>query len=135
MRTLEDRFNQYKNAVDRLEEVIETYKNNNNNQIIVDAMIQRFEFCVELSWKFLKDYLKSENVGDFNSPRSIMKESYKMGLITEGELWLDMLEDRNLTSHTYDEIVANTIRDNILNTHYTLLKKLKEKMEEKIYEK
>ncbi len=134
MRTLEDRFNQYKNAVDRLEEVIETY-NDNNSRIIVDAMIQRFEFCVELSWKLLKDYLSSENVGDFNSPRSVMKESYKMGLITEGELWLDMLEDRNLTSHTYDEIVANTIRDNILNTHYTLLKKLKEKMEEKIYEK
>lgn len=134
MRTLEDRFNQYKNAVDRLEEVIETH-NDNNSRIIVDAMIQRFEFCVELSWKLLKDYLSSENVGDFNSPRSVMKESYKMGLITEGELWLDMLEDRNLTSHTYDEIVANTIRDNILNTHYTLLKKLKEKMEEKIYEK
>lgn len=134
MRTLEDRFNQYKNAVDRLEEVIETY-NDNNSRIIVDAMIQRFEFCVELSWKLLKDYLSGENVGDFNSPRSVMKESYKMGLITEGELWLDMLEDRNLTSHTYDEIVANTIRDNILNTHYTLLKKLKEKMEEKIYEK
>lgn len=134
MRTLEDRFNQYKNAVDRLEEVIETY-NDNNSRIIVDAMIQRFEFCVELSWKLLKDYLSSENVGDFNSPRSVMKESYKIGLITEGELWLDMLEDRNLTSHTYDEIVANTIRDNILNTHYTLLKKLKETMEEKIYEK
>lgn len=134
MRKLEDRFTQYKNVVEKLEEVIETY-NDNNSRIIVDAMIQRFEFCVELSWKLLKDYLLKENVGDFNSPRSVMKEAYKMGLITEGELWLDMLEDRNLTSHTYDEIVANTIRDNILNIHYTLLKKLKEKMEEKIYEK
>ncbi len=134
MRTLTDRFEQYKSAVDRLEEVIGAYKNN-NNQIIVDAMIQRFEFCVELSWKLLKDYLLRENVGDFNSPRSVMKEAYKMNIITEGELWLDMLEDRNLTSHTYDEIVANTIRDNILNTHYALLKKLKETMEEKFYEK
>lgn len=51
-----------------------------------------------------------------------MKEAYKMNIITEGELWLDMLEDRNLTSHTYDEIVANKVRDNILNIHYTLLK-------------
>lgn len=134
MRTLEDRFGQYKSAVDRLEEVIDAYSSN-NNQIIVDAMIQRFEFCVELSWKLLKDYLSSENVGNFNSPRSVMKEAYKMNIITEGELWLDMLEDRNLTSHTYDEIVANTIRDNILNTHYALLKKLKETMEEKFYEK
>ena len=134
MRTLEDRFNQYKNVVYKLEEVMEAY-NDDNSRIIVDAMIQRFEFCVELSWKLLKDYLSSENVGDFNSPRSVMKEAYKMSIITEGELWLDMLEDRNLTSHTYDEIVANTIRDNILKVHYNLLKKLKETMEEKIYEK
>lgn len=133
MRTLTDRFEQYKNAVDRLEEVIGAYKNN-NSQIIVDAMIQRFEFCVELSWKLLKDYLKYENVGDFNSPRSVIKEAYQMRLISEGELWLDMLEDRNLTSHTYDEIVANTIRDNILNVHYKLLKNLRDTMEVKVYE-
>lgn len=134
MRTLEDRFDQYKNAVDRLEEVLNIYKED-DRRIIVDAMIQRFEFCVELSWKLLKDYLKYEKVGDFNSPRSVIKESYQLNLITEGEVWLDMLDDRNLTSHTYDEIVANTIRDNILNIHYKLLKNLKETMEEKIYEK
>ena len=51
-----------------------------------------------------------------------MKESYVQNLINDGEAWLDMLEDRNLTSHTYDEIVANTIRDNILNKHFKLLK-------------
>ena len=131
MRTLKDRFDQYKNAVDRLEEVIEVYKKN-KNQIIVDAMIQRFEICIELSWKLLKDYLKHENVGDFASPRSVMKESYVQNLINDGEAWLDMLEDSNLTSHTYDEIVANTIRDNILNKHFKLLKELKKEMEGKI---
>ena len=61
-----------------------------------------------------------------------MKESYVQNLINDGEAWLDMLEDRNLTSHTYDEIVANTIRDNILNKHFKLLKELKKEMEGKI---
>lgn len=46
-----------------------------------------------------------------------------------------MLEDRNLSSNTYDELVANTVRDNILNTYYKLLRELKELMERKIYEK
>lgn len=98
-------------------------------------MIQRFEFCIELSWKLLKDYLKYKNIGEFSSPRTIIKESYVQKLIDGGELWLDMLEDRNLTSHAYDEIIANSIRDNILNTYYKLLKKLQESMENKIYEK
>lgn len=134
MRTLSDRYEQYKKAVERLNEVIEVYKEK-KDQIIVDAMIQRFEFCVELSWKLLKDYLKYENIGEFASPRTVVKESYVQKLIDEGELWLDMLEDRNLTSYTYDEIIANSIRDNILNTYYRLLKKLQESMENRIYEK
>lgn len=75
MRTIFDRFNQYSNAVDRLEEVIKVYSKD-NGQIIANAMIQRFEFCVELSWKILKDYLKFENIGEFNSPRGVMKEAY-----------------------------------------------------------
>ena len=134
MRTLSDRYEQYKKTVEKLSEVIDVYKDK-KEQIIVDAMIQRFEFCVELSWKLLKDYLRYEKIGEFASPRTVIKESFACELIEDGELWLDMLEDRNLTSHTYDEIVANTIRDNILNKHYSLLKKLQEKMENKIYEK
>lgn len=134
MRTLHDRFIQFKNALDRLDEVIKFYEED-NSQITVDAMIQRFEFCTELSWKLLKDYLKYENIGEFYSPRSVVKEAYANKIIDDGELWLDMLEDRNLTSHTYDEIIANTIRDNIINKHFNLLKKLEKEMELRINEK
>lgn len=134
MRTLEDRFIQYSEAIDRLKEVIDVY-NDEKNQIIVDAMIQRFEFCVELSWKLLKDYLFYQGLGEYNSPRMVIKEAYVQKIIENGELWLDMIEDRNLTSHTYDEIIANTIRDNILNIHSKILFELKDTMEKKIYEK
>lgn len=134
MKTLSDKYEQYKKTVERLYEVIEVYEEK-KEQIIVDAMIHRFKVCVELSWKLLKGYLKYENIGEFSSPRTIIKESYVQKLIDEGELWLDMLEDRNLTSHTYHDIIANFIRDNILNTYYKLLKKLQESMENKIYEK
>ena len=97
MRTLHDRFIQFKNALDRLDEVIKFYKEN-NSQITVDAMILRFKTCTELSWKLLNDYLKYENIGEFYSPRSVVKEAYENKIIDDGELWLDMLEDRNLTS-------------------------------------
>ena len=134
MRTLHDRFIQFKNALDRLDEVIKFYKEN-NSQITVDAMILRFKTCTELSWKLLKDYLKYENIGEFYSPRSVVKEAYENKIIDDGELWLDMLEDRNLTSHAYDEIIVNTIRDNIINKHFNLLKKLEKEMELRINEK
>ena len=117
---------QYKNIVDRLERIIEVYQQN-KDQTIVDAMIRRFEFRVELSWKLLKDYLKHENPGDLSSPRSVVKKAHQQSLINDGQAWLGMIEDRKLSSHTYDEIVANTIRDNILNKYFKLLKELKKK--------
>ena len=78
-------------------------------------MIQRIEFCTELSWKLMKRYLDENLVIGHNSPRSVVKEAYKQRLIEDGEIWLDILEDRNLKSYTYDELTANRIRDNIIN--------------------
>ena len=93
-------------------------------------MIQRFEFCTELSWKLMKKYLDENLVIEQTSPRSVVKETYKQKLIEDGEIWLDILEDRNLTSHTYDEITANRIRDNIINKYIIVFEKFLKKMKE-----
>jgi len=69
-----------------------------------DAAIQRFEFCVELAWKFLQKRLRDQGVS-CASPRGCLKEAHSQGWIEEGP-WLAMLQDRNLTSHTYDEQLA-----------------------------
>jgi len=67
-----------------------------------EGLIQRFEYTFELAWKTLKDYLESQLVmAAF--PREVIKMAFKYGLITDGELWMDMLEKRNLLAHTYDE--------------------------------
>lgn len=127
MSKLEEKFDSYSTALRRLKEAIDMYKQD-ENAVLLDGTIQRFEFTVELGWKLLKEYLEYEKFGDFNSPRSTIKEAYKVGLIQDGESWLDMLDDRNLTSHTYDETVAKEIYRNILTNHYDILKKLEEKM-------
>ena len=64
------------------------------------------------------------------SPRSVIKESYKQDLIENGELWLDILEDRNLTSHTYDENTANRIKDNIVNKYVLEFEKFIKRIKE-----
>lgn len=128
---LSDRLMQYEQAFKKLEEVIQMY-NDDAKEVYVDAMIQRFEFCTELSWKLLKKYLEQEKLGEFYSPKSVIKESFKQKLLDGGEIWLDILDDRNLTSHTYDEVTANRIRDNIMNKYIYEFGKLLNVMKEKI---
>ncbi len=127
MSRLNERFEAFSMALNRLKEAIDMYKKE-NNAILLDGTIQRFEFTVELAWKTIKEYLEYEKLGEFNSPRSVVKEAYRLNLIENGEKWLDMLDDRNLTSHTYDENTAKEIYRNIITDYYNLLLKLKEKM-------
>ncbi|HKH44240.1 MAG TPA: nucleotidyltransferase substrate binding protein [Thermoanaerobaculia bacterium] len=69
-----------------------------------EGTIQRFEFTVELAWKTLKDYLESEGqVIEPVTPRSVIKEAFAARILSDGQVWIDMLDLRNLLSHTYDE--------------------------------
>ena len=70
--------------------------------IVIDGTIQRFEFTFELSWKLMRLVLQNEGI-DTNSPHAAIKEAFRNKLIQDGDAWIDMLEDRNMTSHLYDE--------------------------------
>ena len=69
-----------------------------------EGTVQRFEITVELAWKTLKDYLEYEGqVIDPVTPRNIIKEAFAAHILSDGQVWIDMLDHRNLLSHTYDE--------------------------------
>jgi nucleotidyltransferase substrate binding protein (TIGR01987 family) len=85
--------------------------------------IQFFEVSFELSWKLMKDY--SDFLGYMvNSPREAIKTFFSLSYIDNGGLWLEALMDRNLTVHTYDEIMANNVYLKIKDEYFDLLKKL-----------
>lgn len=86
------------NAVDRYEE----FKNEGFEDIYLDLIVKRFEFTYEMSWKSLKRYLEFLGFEPKN-PRTTFKEAYSQGLIEDEDTWLEMIEQRNLTSHIYDE--------------------------------
>ena len=86
----------------------------------IDATIQRFEFTIELFWKLLKRILDSKGV-DVRYPKDVLRESFSGGLIHNETVWLSMLEDRNQTSHTYDEALADEIYKRI-KTYVPLFK-------------
>ena len=131
--SINDKIEQLEKAFENLKIIIDAYEKEEDRIIkdgLRDSIIQRFEFVTELSWKLMKKYLDENLVLEVYSPRSVIKESYKQDLIENGELWLDILEDRNLTSHTYDENTANRIKDNIVNKYVLEFQKFIKRIKE-----
>jgi len=74
------------------------------NQLEKEGTAQRFEYTVELAWKTLRDYLEhSGMVLTSVTPKSVIKAAFAARLLPDGQLWIDVLEKRNLLSHTYDQ--------------------------------
>ena len=131
--SINDKIKQLEKVFENLKIIIDAYEKEEDRIIkdgLRDSIIQRFEFVTELSWKLMKKYLDENLVLEVYSQRSVIKESYKQDLIENGELWLDILEDRNLTSHTYDENTANRIKDNIVNKYVLEFEKFIKRIKE-----
>jgi len=93
-----------------------------------DGVIQRFEFTFELLWKALKIYLEHQGI-IVKTPRDSFIEAFRIDLFNDEKIFLDMLEDRNTTSHIYDketsEKIFNRIKKDYLSVITKLIKQLK----------
>jgi nucleotidyltransferase substrate binding protein (TIGR01987 family) len=76
--------------------------------IVRDAAIQRFEYTFELAWKLFRKVARIEGL-EANSPRQAIRAAYDTRLVEDIDLWFELLEDRNRTSHTYDESTATQV--------------------------
>lgn len=84
------------------------------------GLIQFFEMTFELSWKLLKDYEETEGF-IVKTPREAIKQAFQSGLISNGHDWIDALQDRNLTAHTYNEETAIAVEAKIRDKYFQLL--------------
>ncbi len=91
------------------------------------GLIQFYEMSFELAWKLLKDYLYEQGF-NINSPREAIKQAYQSEVIDNGQEWIDALEDRNLTAHTYDEETAQKVVESIRSSYYPLLNSLYDRL-------
>jgi nucleotidyltransferase substrate binding protein (TIGR01987 family) len=73
-----------------------------------DGAIQRFEFTLELTWKFGKKILEKNGIQS-DSPRTVIREMYQAKWIKSSELWFSFLDARNLSSHIYEEATAQEV--------------------------
>ena len=88
------------------------------------GIIQFFEMSFELAWNMLKDYLEEQGFVDVKSPRGALKKAFEMNLLENGHDWMDLLQDRNLTAHVYDEQKATEMELLIQRKYFPLLKEL-----------
>lgn len=84
------------------------------------GIIQFFELSFELAWKTLKDFLESEGF-QTASPRETLKQAFQSGYLSEGHAWIEALDDRNLTAHTYDESTAQKVEQLIRGKYFQIL--------------
>ncbi|HGY56953.1 MAG TPA: nucleotidyltransferase [Caldithrix abyssi] len=110
------------NAVQKLKEALEMEP----SVIVRDAAIQRFEFTFELAWKSLRDYLRRVHGLVCNSPKQCFREGFSLGLYDEDttERLLKMVDDRNETTHTYDEKRIMEIFNRLKTEYGELLDKI-----------
>jgi nucleotidyltransferase substrate binding protein (TIGR01987 family) len=119
----EQRFDNYKKAFRLLSE-IEDCDTDTMPQLSKEGIIQRFEFTFELAWKTIKDYLEYTGLVFQVTPRSVIKEAFSAGIIADGQVFIDMLEARNLMSHTYDERTFAKIFEMVKSDFYPALRQL-----------
>ena len=104
--------------------------NEGYESIYLDAVVKRFEFTYEMSWKALKRYLDFLGI-EAKSPRQVFKEAYTHGILENEDIWLDMIEQRNMTSHVYDESEIKEILEKTDNYKDAFLK-LKSRLENEL---
>jgi nucleotidyltransferase substrate binding protein (TIGR01987 family) len=122
----EQRFRNFSDALKQLRYAVTEVLSPSNLE--KEGTIQRFEFTHELAWKVMKDYLEYEGITGITGSRSATREAFNKGLITDGQLWMDMIESRNKTVHTYlNDILEGEYRL-IVNSYYPLFEKFHQKM-------
>lgn len=99
-------------------------------RIVLDATIQRFEFTFELFWKILKRVLSVDGI-EAKSPKDVIKKAYQIGWLDDEDLWLNMMLDRNATSHIYDEEEAQKVYQRV-REYYPVLRSVYRQLSQKL---
>lgn len=103
------RLSNYSKALVRLKDAVALGKERPLSDLEKQGLIQVFEFTHELAWKTLKDLLENRGNSEIYGSKDASRMAFQLGLIKNGEAWMDMIKSRNLTSHTYDEKTAEKI--------------------------
>jgi len=121
------RFTNFKKAFLQLKQAVDIY-DDNAEDIVKEGIIQRFKFTHELAWKVMKDFLEHEGYQNITGSRSATRQAFNIGLVEEGQVWINMIESRNRTVHTYHENILEVEYQNVTTSYFLCFSAFHEKM-------
>ncbi len=124
------RLNHFTKALSQLKEGVTLAQQRQLSKLEEQGLIQAFEFTHELAWNTLKDFLENRGVQNLYGSKDVTCTAFKAGLIENGEAWMEMIQSRNMTSHTYNEATAAQIASAIRNAYCAEFETLRIKLDE-----
>lgn len=121
------RFQNYEKALKQLDKF---FAKGELNELELQGLIQSFEYTFELAWKLMKDFLTSKGIKDIYGSKDSIRYAFNNELIQDGEIWFNMIDDRNDTVHAYNEEEIQKITINIKQLYYICFKEFYQKMKE-----
>lgn len=126
------RFSNYRKALIQLGKAVDivsavSNSSSDQNDLLAEGLIQRYEYSHELAWKVMKDYEEYQGITDIMGSRDAIRVALRAGILDD-DRWMDTISDRNLTSHNYDDETAKHIVNNIINVYYPLFVKFETTM-------
>jgi nucleotidyltransferase substrate binding protein (TIGR01987 family) len=112
------RFDNFRRAFAQIKSAVDLSNERTLSELEKQGLIQAFEYTHELAWNTLKDFLEEKGVSKIYGSKDATREAFKQNLVSNGQIWMDMIKSRNLTSHTYNTDIAEKIENDILNRYY-----------------
>jgi len=123
------RFSNFKKALIQLEDAVVLGKQRELTKLEKQGVIQAFEFTHELAWNVLKDFLEDQGEQNIRGSKDATRAAFKVSLIIDGEQWVAMIQSRDISSHAYDEKIAESLVMVIFDCYFPLFKALEAEME------
>lgn len=129
----QQRFANYRKALARLAEAVELRQQRSLSELERQGFIQAFEFTHELAWNTFKDIAEHQGATGLLGSRDATRYAFKAGLIEDGENWMQMIDSRNLSTHTYNESVAQEVESRIVDIYFELFRQAASCLQEHIH--
>lgn len=114
----QQRFSNYKKALQNLSEAVVISQYRTLSKLEEQGLIHIFEYTYELAWNVMKDYFEYQGEESIRGSRDAIRLAFSRGLIQDGHNWMDMIQSRIKSSHTYNQEIAEEIADKVVNIYY-----------------
>jgi nucleotidyltransferase substrate binding protein (TIGR01987 family) len=123
------RLDNFNSAFTQLSAAVQLSQQRSLSDLEKQGIIQAFEYTHELAWNVMKDYFAYQGNPSITGSRDAAREAFQKNLVSQGDVWMEMIKSRNQTSHTYNKKVADEIVSKVTNDYFKAFTEFKNKME------